>query len=185
MEKEIEIWKDVPGYEGKYQVNNLGDVKTLTREIVEHRRKYIRQGKILNKYFSKSEGYYKVKLYNGDATFASYPVHRLVAMVFIPNPENKLQVNHIDGNPSNNHYKNLEWCTHSENVKHAYRIGLKKKENYVGEASKLSKLSAKEVIAIREEYATGTTSYSKLAKKYNTIMGNISFIVNKQTWKHV
>lgn len=186
--EEQEIWRDIPGYENIYQVSNFGNVKTLTRTIIDEKRvrkrTYVRQGKILNKYFSK-DGYYKVKLYNGDASFFTVPVHRLVAKVFIPNMENKPQINHIDGNPSNNHYSNLEWCTNSENTKHAYTTGLKRKENYTGEANCLAKLTTEQVISMREEYATGTTSYHKLAKKYNTRIGNISFIINRQTWKYV
>ena len=182
--EDIEEWRDVPGYEGKYQVSNFGNVKTLTRTVTEHRRSYIRKGKVLNKYYNK-DGYYKVKLYNGDASFISPSVHRLVAETFIGNPNNYAEINHIDGNPSNNYVSNLEFCTKEHNVKHAYDTGLKKKENYTGEANCMSKLTTEQVRAIREEYATGTTSYHKLSRKYNTRIGNISFIIQRKTWKYV
>lgn len=184
--EEIEEWRDVPGYEGKYQVSNFGNVKTLTRIVTEHRRSYIRQGKILNKYYSGEKiGYYKVKLYNGDRTFKSAPVHRLVAEVFIGNPNNYLEINHIDGNPKNNHVSNLEFCTKEQNVKHAYDTGLKRKENYVGEACVFSKLTEEQVLAIRKEYAEGNVFQITLGRKYNTTTTNINMIVNRNTWKHV
>jgi hypothetical protein len=182
--EKIEEWRDIHGYEGKYQVSNFGNVRTLTRIINEHRRSYTRRGKVLNKYYNK-DGYYKVKLYNGDSSFANLSVHRLVANVFIDNPNNYAEVNHIDGDPSNNHIDNIEWCSKEQNVKHAYATGLKRRENYVGEANKCSKLKEKDIVAMREEYATGTTSYNKLARKHNVVMGNVWSIVNRKTWSHV
>lgn len=187
--EEIEEWRDVPGYEGKYQVSNFGNVKTLTRTVTEHRRSYTRQGKILNKYYSgrkdRTAKYYKVKLYNGDRTFKSVPVHRLVAEIFIGNPNNYAEINHIDGNPKNNHVSNLEFCTKEQNVKHAYDTGLKRKENYVGEACTFSKLTKEQVLSIRKEYAEGNVFQTTLGIKYNTTTTNINSIVNRNTWKHI
>lgn len=182
--EEIEEWRPVKGYEDRYEISNFGRLKTLTRVVKEHRRSYVRKGKIMNKYSNK-DGYYRVKLYNGDATFKNESVHRLVLEAFIPNPNNYLEVNHIDGNPSNNYVENLEWCSKEQNVKHAYDTGLKKKENYIGEGNKTSKLKEEDIISIREEYGTGTTSYSKLAEKYNVVMSNIWSIINRKTWSHV
>jgi len=183
LNNEEEIWKDVLNFEGRYQISNFGRVKTLTREVVEPRRKYIRQGKILN-FYNNGGGYYKVKLYNGDASFVNFPVHRLVALHFIPNTENKLQVNHIDGNPSNNHHSNLEWCTNAENTKHAYATGLKARENYVGEANKVSKLNNEKVIEIRRLWREGV-SMKSLSKQFGVVIGNIDFIVHNKTWTHL
>lgn len=118
-----EIWKDIKGYEGLYQVSNLGRVKSLN-----HIRKngksgeYIQKGKVLQNLISCCR-YYQVGLSkNGSIKFLT--VHRLVAEAFIPNPENKPQVNHIDGNKLNNCIDNLEWCTRSENQLHAWKNGL-------------------------------------------------------------
>lgn len=101
-----EIWKDIKGYEGLYQVSNLGRVKSLPR-------KNVTKEKILNG-GNNGDGYIKVSLSN-----KLYYVHRLVAEAFIPKIEGKNFVNHIDENKSNNNVNNLEWCTNKENINHS------------------------------------------------------------------
>lgn len=123
-----EMWSDIKGYEGLYQVSNLGRVKSLKREISftsknqykEIDSKYIVPEKILNPIMHKN-GYYVVNLSKKIKS-----VHRLVADAFIPNPLNKTQVNHRDGDKGNNIVSNLEWATPSENTKHAYEKRLTK-----------------------------------------------------------
>ena len=111
-----EIWKDVVGYEGLYQVSNLGRVKSLTR-------KNVKQDRLLTP--TNNNGYYCVSLLkNKKRKFCL--IHRLVAKTFVENPDNKKEVNHIDGNKKNNRANNLEWCTPSENIIHAYKEKLKK-----------------------------------------------------------
>ena len=104
-----EIWKDIPNYEGLYQVSNLGRVKSTP--ICKHKKPRILKNIPRN-------GYFSVILCDGK-TQKNVFVHRLVAECFVPNPENKPIVNHIDGNKSNPHFSNLEWCTQKENVNHA------------------------------------------------------------------
>lgn len=121
-----EIWKDVIGYEDLYQVSNLGRVKSLDKTIKVCRSKgkeyqLVVKGRILKSIPIKT-GYSQVGLTDKNGKLKVCLLHRLVAQAFIPNPENKPQVNHKDGNGRNNYLSNLEWCTISENGLHAYRI---------------------------------------------------------------
>jgi hypothetical protein len=127
----IETWKDVKDYEGFYQVSNFGNIRSVRREVKSPIRNNItihRKGKLISAKPGKT-GYCKVCLHKyGFGKF--FPVHRLVAIAFIDNTESKPFINHIDGNPSNNNVENLEWCTQSENILHAYKIGSKKAPDY-------------------------------------------------------
>ena len=119
-----EEWRDVSGYEGLYQVSNLGRVRSLDRWRKNGSGEYKQKGRILNQ-GDTTTGYKQIVL-NKDKKRKTLKVHRLVAIAFIPNPENKPNVNHIDGNPHNNNVENLEWCTQAENVQHAINTGLKR-----------------------------------------------------------
>lgn len=120
----LEIWKDVIGYESLYQVSNLGRVRSLDRLVISNNGKRNLKGKILKNRKGLYNDYYFVSLCN-NIKCKNILIHRLVAQAFIANPENKPQVNHIDGNVNNNSINNLEWCTHSENNLHkARKLGL-------------------------------------------------------------
>ena len=114
-----EIWKDIVGYKGLYQVSNLGRVRSLGRFDSLNR---WHDGKILSD-CDNGNGY-RVVGFNVDGKQKLFTVHRLVALAFIPNQTNRNCINHIDGNKSNNSVENLEWCTSSENMIHAVNKGL-------------------------------------------------------------
>lgn len=153
-----EIWKDIKGYEG-YQVSNLGRVKSLN---------YRRQ-KGYEKILTPREdnnGYFRVELSNNAVKGRNYAIHRLVALAFIPNPENKPQVNHINGIKSDNRVENLEWCTKSENTKHAWendliKNTLKRKQHGKNLGHKYGGYNKKEVV----QYDLN----GKIIKKWNSI----------------
>lgn len=136
-----EIWKDIEGFEGLYQVSNLGRVKSLDR-YVESRGHLIYRKGVIRKPFDTT-GYYSVTL-NKDRKETTFQVHRLVAQAFIPNPNDLPVVNHLDGRKTNNCIDNLEWTTYAENSKHAVETGL---VDVI--ASKINGLKAIDVIAIR------------------------------------
>lgn len=120
-----EIYKDIKGYEGLYQVSNLGNVKSLQRNYTNSRgQKRVIQECVL-KTNKKRTGYLEVSL-SKDKILKSFLVHRLVAKNFIINDDiiNKVDINHIDGDKTNNHINNLEWVTKSDNTKHAYNNNL-------------------------------------------------------------
>lgn len=111
----VDRWEMIKEFEGLYDISIQGNIKSLIKH--HHQREQVLKPKI-DKY-----GYECVILYKkGKPKYKT--IHRLVAETFIPNPENKPQVNHIDGNKKNNHVDNLEWVTHSENTKHSYNLGL-------------------------------------------------------------
>lgn len=120
----MEEWKDIEGYEGIYQISNLGNVKSLKY----HKEKRIKSNKNRN-------GYLKIGLIlNGKRKHIS--IHRLVAKAFIPNPNSLPEVNHIDGNKENNKVENLEWNNRKQNSLHAYKTGLRQVTEKQKEASR-------------------------------------------------
>lgn len=139
----MEIWKDIKGYEGYYQVSDLGRVKRVEgfknyrgNKVVCHENITIGQ--------DNGRGYLRAKLTVLNKA-KSIMVHRLVAEAFIPNPENKRCANHKDGNKKNNKLSNLDWMTHSENRFHAMEIGLVDVENLRKKSSETGKRTIKNI----------------------------------------
>lgn len=131
---DLEVWKDIKGYEYKYEISNKGNVR-----IKENVTKRLNMGEIRN-YIQKSKlmkptdngyGYLKVRLTDQNGISKNKYIHHLVANAFIDNFENKPVINHKDGVKYNNNFENLEWCTYSDNSKHCIEI-LKHKPNING-----------------------------------------------------
>ena len=152
----MEIWKDIAGCEGFYQVSNLGRVKSLWNGR-EH---------IMKLYTNNKNYLYVLLSQNGkQKPFLS---HRLVAKAFIPNPENKPEVNHINGDKADNRADNLEWVTRAENLSHAFAMGLSAR----GEDSHNAKLTNEQVRFIRENPKNLTGK--QLAKLFRVSQTTIS-----------
>lgn len=127
-----EVWKDVVGFNGIYQVSNLGNVKSITRILKTKRNRWGQadvkrtiKGRFLP-VFDNGHGYKLVVLSLGNNKTKKYYIHRLVATAFIPNPSNLPEVNHIDLNKSNNCVENLEWCCRKYNIQHAIKNGARR-----------------------------------------------------------
>lgn len=119
-----EIWKDIKGYEGLYQISNKGQVKSLYREYTLKVSKIIVLEKILKPQKDRL-GYQRIAFSYVKGKPTQFLLHRLIAEYFIPNPNNLPVINHIDNNPSNNSIENLEWCTQSHNIQHCFNQGRK------------------------------------------------------------
>lgn len=127
-------------------------------------------------------GYVHITLVYEAGKSKPFLLHRLVALTFIPNTENKPQVNHIDGNKENNHYSNLEWCTRSENQLHAFESGLQ--DRIQGEDHASAKLTNQDAIDIINLMLNGSSN-DDIANKYALHTRYVSLIRHKKRWTHL
>ncbi len=163
----MEIWKDIKGFEGLYQISNLGRVKSFN---FWNGRKYLTKEKIIKGWVRKpnKNWNYQCLIVNlsKNKTRNAFRVHRLVAETFIPNPDNKPEINHIDFNPLNNRVDNLEWCTHKENMNWSAKSGRMRK---------LDTLQEKQIIKLYKN----KTPFSEIEKKFSISKTTIYTILNK------
>lgn len=176
----MEIWKDIIGYEGYYQISNLSRIKSLPRISRNNKGAVLIKEKILRP-SKNSQGYYGLKL-KSNCVVKYFKVHRLIAIHFIPNNENKPFINHINGIKHDNRIENLEWCTRSENCQHAHDIGLQPTRK--GDKNGNSKLTENQVLEIRKRLKNGESNIS-IATLYNIGNTAISKINLNKTWKHI
>lgn len=178
-----EIWKRITGY-SLYEISNMGRIKTFNH--------YGKGKTAIMKPALDKAGYYRTMLKRDlDGKIHTVKVHRLVAITFIPNPENKPQVNHINSKPADNRLSNLEWVTRSENMIHAHRFGNKSNK---GEKNPATNLTDKIVLEIRSKYSYGhkggkrkSTDVTRqmLADEYGVGLHVIKRIVGNRGWKHL
>ena len=166
----MEVWKKIKGFEN-YEISNLGGV----RSILKRPNKKYSMFRILKPY-QANNGYIAIRL-TINKKVKNLLIHRLIAITFIENSNEKIQVNHINGIKTDNRIENLEWCTPSENIIHSYKVLDKNVYS--------RKLSYKQVLDIRIElknYKYGMVSL--IAKKYNVSKDIIGLIKNNKTYKN-
>ncbi len=178
-----ERWLPVQGFEHVLEVSDLGRLRTKNRRVRcgACSFRFVR-ARIL-KQTPDDKGYMGVVLYNG-GNWARVVVHKAVARAFVPNPENKPQVNHIDGVPAHNPATNLEWCTPSENNVHAVAIGLHRPARRMKDGSTRPGFTDDEVIGIKRRIAAGE-SLSSIARSFGRLPTAIWRIKHGFTWSHL
>lgn len=170
-----EIWKDIEGYENKYQVSNYGRIKSFNGWNGHH---YTNREKILKISITVKNNYKRcVVTLNNKKKRKNYKVHRLVAKAFIPNLNNLSVVNHIDGNTLNNTANNLEWCTQRDNIIHSYKFLRKKKYNEEEIIKEYIKGFLPKEILLKHNIST--TILYKLLKKHNIKINGRAYYNNK------
>lgn len=182
-----EKWKSIHGYEG-YEVSSCGRVRSFKNfhNGLTEKPRILKQTESIH-------GYPYVSLVkNGKPK--KHVVHRLVAAAFVSNSKNKPQVNHIDGNKTNNWSSNLEWCTKSENEAHAYKNNLKASTEYhkrrsreanTGENNHSSILAKKDVLRIKQLIESGEITQREIAKRYKVSPSTITAIKKGRAWGHL
>lgn len=171
-----EKWKKIKDYEELYEISEKGEVRTLCDHFVRNRL-YKKKGDIVA-VCNGAYGYNVCSLRKNGVN-KMFKLHRLLAQAFIPNPENKPQINHIDNNRKNNKLENLEWCTNTENEQHK----IKQKRHPHGETHYEAKLKNSDVLFIREY--SSESPINDLVKKYNLSRSHIDNIRMGRKWKHL
>lgn len=170
----IEEFRDIPGYEGYYQISNLGEVKSFYR----NRERILKHSK-------DKDGYRIIGLTNNNNNnkVKTERIHRLVLKTFKPDEEFKdAQVNHKNGIRYDNRLDNLEWCNHSENTIHSFRVLGRKSADISREKNPKSKLNENKISIIRQAYNKGYLNQPELANIFGVTQATISGIVLNKSW---
>ena len=176
-----ETWRAVAGYEGSYEVSDEGRVRSWVRVVASRfGRTRKPRGKELKPYFDR-DGYSVARL-SVNGNWRLLKVHHLVAEAFIGLRPVGLQINHKNGMRDDNHPRNLEWVTASQNTQHSYRVLGRKPP--CGEEHYNAKLTVASVDVIRSRYESGSVTQRELAEEYGVRRSNIGHIIRGNTWKH-
>jgi hypothetical protein len=180
INEEVEKWTPISDYEDLYEISSLGNIRALPKEVIGRKGVIIkRKAKVLKPCIW---GGYLMVVLCCNKIRTTIPLHRLVALNFIPNPESKPQINHKDGNKLNNKVGNLEWVTHQENMQHAFATELNR--GRIGIENAKAKITEKEVIQIRELSAGGKNG-NEIAAVFNLSTSTVNRIISRKYWKHV
>lgn len=181
---DIEVFAEIKGFEGIYEIGNWGSIKSVERTFIKNKRGgkekmsvYLPERIRTRRY--NPNGYLRTALWLNGAV-KHFNVHRLVAIHFIPNKENLPQVLHIDDNPSNARWDNLRWGTQSDNIYDC----VKKKRGFVGSKNGNSKLTETDVIKIKKMLLDGQ-HINSIAPIFNITKGQILLIKQGRAWNHV
>lgn len=181
----IEIWKQVVGHEGLYEVSSLGNLKTFNWKGTGQTR--------IMKPAKDHKGYLRTMLVK-DKIAKTIKMHRIIAQAFLPNPENKATVNHKNGIKDDNRVDNLEWHTYKENTHHAIQNGmfyfrpkseLAKLPRCKGEGKPNTKLTDADVLSIRERFKPKKVTRQMLADEYGIAAATVKDIILRKSWKHL
>jgi hypothetical protein len=161
-----ELWKPIE-YNPYMLISSKGRIKRLP-----HGKE---KGRIQEDFFKDRDGYCRVNVLNKDGKYTNLPIHRLVALAFIENPDNKPHVNHIDGDRTNNTVENLEWVTPRENVLHSFKFGNRKICKEVPRTTILTDYQVSQIEFLRQYY-----SLNQLSKLFNISYTTLKNIVHKR-----
>lgn len=185
----METWKEIPGFNGYYEASTYGRIRRMKNETIYKDGRIAHFSQTILTPAKTKKGYLSVYLSVKSRKY-TISVHKLIAITFIPNPENKKTVNHKDLNKENNYVENLEWMTNKENMQHAFKNGVYIERNKYtiknlgvhfglsGEKNHSAKLTDKQVIEIRK--LKGILTLKKIAEIYNVSQSLISAILNNK-----
>ncbi len=174
-----EVWKDIKNFEELYQVSNLGRVKSCNR-FKNNNGGLVKISEKIMKPHLNTSGYYQAILSKNNKKYMPL-LHRLMAEAFLDNPNNYPQINHINGIKTDNRLENLEWCSASENQKHAYKTGLS--ETRFNENARHAKLTNAQVLEIRQ--LKDRMTLKEIGEKYGVTLHAIHRILANKNWQHL